>query len=290
MKKLVFVIFSVVLIAGCNNTGKKLVMLQAERDSLLTVMAEQDSAKAVMDSYMETIALTLDSIKMQEGILTLRVDPETGRKYSSREIRENLEKLQEIIHRQRERITELELQVLDSPDSTRHYREVITYLREQISEKESQISQLQQMLRERDARLREMGRKVDHLTSETERLTAENSLQAETIGMQHEIMTVQDNAANTGYVLIASRKDLRNKNILAHGKINYSNLDTSDFSEVDMREFREITIMSGKAKILSAMPATSYSLSKTDKQTSQLVISDPGTFWSVSSYLIIQTD
>lgn len=279
--------FTIIMISllgwSCNNneTERQIENLQAERDSLLSIVTSQDSARVVLDSYMEAIASSIDSIKQQEGILTLSVNPETGKKYSRKEIQQNLMLLQNIIHRQKDRIAELESRIRHSPDSSTYYHIVISQLHQQIEEKESQIVKLQQEVKKRDVQIHQMGEQITSLNEV-------NQHQTETIQMQEQVLKVQDSAANTAFVLIASKKELRSKGILTFGKVNYNNLKQEDFTAVDMREFTEVTISSGRVKILTPVSSDAYSLTKIDKSTTCLTITNPGVFWSVSSYLIIQ--
>ena len=124
-------------------------------------------------------------------------------------------------------------------------------------------------------------------------LSAHAREQAETIALQTDILNDQNEQLNIGYLFIGSRKELQNagilsKNIFNGSKIMTSNLNFSKFAQIDIREFSEIVCQSKHPKVLSSHPAHSYSIDKSGDGNSTLTIKDPGAFWSLSNYLIIQ--
>ena len=72
-------------------------------------------------------------------------------------------------------------------------------------------------------------------------------------------------------------------------KLDISTIDKIRFKTIDIRVTTEISLNSGNPKILTQMPDDSYSIEKKGK-TSTLRIINPDKFWSISKYLIIQTD
>ena len=62
------------------------------------------------------------------------------------------------------------------------------------------------------------------------------------------------------------------------------------FSSVDIRLFREVTVNSSSPKILTSMPESSYNWVKLGDGIMLLKIKDPSLFWSLSNFLIIQTN
>lgn len=96
---------------------------------------------------------------------------------------------------------------------------------------------------------------------------------------------------NNGYVLIGSKDDLRRKGILKNGRvISDAALDRSKFFQVDIRKWHEISFRAKKPRILTNMPASSYSLTTSGDGNFTLSITDPSDFWRISNYLIIQTN
>ena len=283
----------VLLVSCVSSTSKKeFAALQAERDSLLVLTHEQDSVKSVMDSYVETIALALDSIKFQEQILTIRVD-ENGKPLRRDEVKENLELLADVIRRQREKIEEMEARLLSQGvDSTSNYRSIISHLYEELDRKNAQIDEMQIELDRRAAEVRRLNKRVVNLENDVASIADHAKAQAEIIEMQTEILEAQNKQLNIGYIKIGNRKELQNAGIIKSGlfagsKLNDKGVDTDLLDEIDLRDFTRISLSSKKPKLLTSHPVSSYSMEK-DGDMTTLVIINPAVFWSMSNCLIIQ--
>lgn len=288
------VILLCLFLASCGQSAREqqLEALRAERDSLIVVTQQQDSVKAVFDTYVETIAMSLDSIRTQEQILTLNVD-ENGRRLRKSEIKSNLELLGEVIKRQRERIEEMEALLLQrGVDSTSYYRTLISHLYEEIDAKKMQVEALQRELSRKNAEVSRLNKRVDMLEEDVASISEQAEEQASLIERQTEIMEAQDQMLNVGYVKIGTKKELQNagiikSNIFSGGKLNPAGVDKSLLDEVDIRHMDEVTLMSKKPKLLTSHPASSYRIDYAPDM-SVLVILDHNAFWSASNFLIIQ--
>ena len=72
-------------------------------------------------------------------------------------------------------------------------------------------------------------------------------------------------------------------------KVKYENIDLSQFEQVD-RSFNNISLPK-KVKILTPVPSDSYEMVDDTKTGGKmLVVTDSIKFWSLSKFLIIQTD
>ena len=280
---------------SCENKKQQqeIAELKTRCDSLQVLTQMQDSSRVAIESYVETIALTLDSIKIQEQLLTIKVD-ENGRPLKKQEIKKNLDLLADVIKRQRERIEFLEAQLLHKGiDSTSHYRTLISHLYDVIDKKDAQIKQMELDLAKKDRIITSLNTRVTNLESDVDAISTHAKEQAETIAIQTEIMNAQNDQLNIGYLFIGTRKDLTRAGVLTKGlftggKLNASGLDLSRFEQIDIREIHDVTCNSLHPKLLSTHPASSYEFIKNHNKTSTLVIKDPGAFWSLSNFLIIQ--
>lgn len=299
MKK--YILLSVIAVfctfTACDNRGKdkEIERLAAERDSLITITQKQDSVQLMMDNYIETLASTMDSIRVQEKILTLKTD-ENGRPLKRQQIRENLLLLSEVIHRQRQRIEELEAKLIGrGQDSTSNYRTVISHLYEEIDAKNAEIARMEKELNQKNVMISQLNSRVSSLEQDVETISSRAREQEQMLSEQAEILTVQNNQINTGYVKIATRKTLMNEGFLKKGLFSGGGLETdglnmASFDVVDIREFHEVKLSSARPKLLTAHPTSSYSIKKDTESnnSSYLVITDPAAFWSISNYLVVQ--
>ena len=62
------------------------------------------------------------------------------------------------------------------------------------------------------------------------------------------------------------------------------------FTKEDLRTFKQVSLESKKAKLLTTHPEGSYTFEKNDKDLLTLVITNPTEFWSLSKYLVIKVD
>ena len=101
----------------------------------------------------------------------------------------------------------------------------------------------------------------------------------------------QDKELNNGYVIIDTKAELKRKGIARRKKvINEGLLDKSKFTQVDIRNTTILTFNAKKPRILTNMPQSSYTMTKNGDGTYTLNITDPTRFWSISRYLVIQTN
>ena len=285
------------LLVSCNNSSqqKEIERLSAKLDSLQTVTQQQDSVQMAIDHYMETLATTLDSIRVQENILTVRVD-ENGKPLKRQQIKENLQLLSDVIQRQRERIEELEAQMGNEGKSIAYYKTLVAHMRQELDEKDAEIARMQQELSQKDVTIARLNTRVNSLEQDVEDMSNRAREQEVALSQQAEALVAQSNMLNTGYVKIATKKELKKagflkKGVFSGGQLNTDGLDISSFMQVDIRNFQEIALSSYKPKILTAHPSSSYVLEfdkESDDDITYLVIKDPASFWSLSNFLVIQ--
>lgn len=281
---------------SCGNYKKEIARLQTQKDSLLIVTHEQDSAKAVVDEYLETIASTLDSIRVQERILTIKTD-DNGRALSKKQIRENLQLLSEVIQRQRARIEELENGMAGRGiDASSHYRSLISHLYEEIDSKNAEIERMERELINSRAEIGNLKKRVSSLEDDVESISQQSEGQRKTIAEQEQVLTAQAQKINTAYIKIGKKKDLKNAGLLKVGlftgsQIDAGAVDLSLFTPIDIREFKEIMLSSYKPKLLTNHPSGSYKMEldkDSDEDITYLTILDAKAFWSLSKFLVIQ--
>ena len=83
-------------------------------------------------------------------------------------------------------------------------------------------------------------------------------------------------------------KELKEQNIIDGGKVLSSNFNKNYFTKIDIRKDKEIKLYSKSAKLLTAHPASSYTLTRDANKQYVLRITNPQIFWSTSKYLVIQ--
>lgn len=279
------------VLVGCQ-TRRRLSEVTYQRDSLLALTQQQDSVRESIDAYIGTLVETLDSIKSQEKILTVQ-RREDGRAMKKDEIRNNLELFSRIIHRQRDRIQDLESELATyGLDSTSNYRMLISHLYQQIDEKNAQIVQLKKDLEAKDVTITHLSGKVVSLEKDVQDISEQVTAHEVTIAEQTEILQEQSDMLNKAYIKVGTRKELQAAGLIGNlfqgGKLMVSSLDLSKFLEIDIREFEEMQLSSKHPRLISSHPSNSYEIERQQDGESILRIIDPSSFWGVSNVLVIQ--
>lgn len=287
MKKLsiILTVACVGILASCTSfgPGKRVKM---ERDSLLVAAHQRDSV-------LEVLATSLDSIRIQEGILTVRKD-ENGKPLKRDQIRQNLKTLSDLIQRQKERIEELESKLTDSDKTTAYYKTLVAQLRKDIAAKDEEIVRMARELNQKNETIAQLNTEVSTLKNDVEDLSSKSREQEKKIDEQAKTIQQQTVKMNTAYVMIGTKKELKKAGLLKNlsgGKLDPEGIDLSLFKQMDLRKVQEFKIDSYKPKILTTHPKSSYELSvdeDSDDDVSYLKIKDPSSFWSMSNFLIIQ--
>lgn len=277
------------MISGCGNSGREVIKLVEERDSLRLVNSKQTEMLNNYYKTIETLNETLDSIAYQEKMLFINDNVEIP--VTKEDIRHNLMRFEALLKNQSEKILQLEKQLSETNEANEKSLNLIAHLKVQINEKNLEIAQLNDELKKKNVDIARLKEQI-----ESQRLTI--NTQTETINelnkrtkIQDEALARQDAILNNGYVLIGSKDDLKRKGILKDGKIVAdAALDRSKFAVVDIRNWREISFTAKRPRILTNMPSSSYEITTTGNRDFTLTVVNPSDFWRISTYLVIQTD
>lgn len=287
MKSFSRLFICVMLVAVVSSCGhrQRIASLEAQRDTLMADKAKQTAEMKDLQSYLDTIASTLDSIARLEGMLFLP-DPENpGRTLTRKDIDKRLKAFHELIGRQREKIQRLEASLDASNANVKQLKSVIAYLNTQIEEKDAEIEKMRAELKTSNAKVTKLNEKVSMLESDVAALNESyDELQQEARQQQENF----DAALSQVHYLVADKKLLTSMGLLKNGKIKTENLDLDLFTAVDARTFTSLTILGDRPKVLTSMPASAYELQQNADGTSVLVINDTDAFWKASKVLIVQ--
>lgn len=270
------------LLTACGGNGSKTEQNDSAKDSLAAENAQ-------LNSFIDVIAASMDSITISEGYI-FKGNAEGTPTPSREQIKQRLALLEDLLKRQKERIAELEKSMGDAQDErTKKLRGIIKALNMQIEEKDAMIAELRTELDNKNVNIANLKQHVSELNSNIEGLSQKAQ-------EQEAALTEQTNIINEGYVKVGTKKELKNAGLLSGSglfskkKLNVANLDASLFQKIDMRQFESIRINGKNPKVLTHMPATSYTIENNGDGTSTLRIIDPAAFWSVSSFLVIQSN
>ena len=284
VKKLL--IFSVLFFAACTGNQQEKAQLEERIDSLQKENSRKDKDINDMTTYLSLLADGLDSIAKQENILFYTNKGREGTIIDKDQLRKNLDMFEETLNQQRQRIAQLADSLKARGENLSNLSRLVTHLNQQLDEKNNQIQKLRSELQKKNVNISQLQKKVTALTEDNTQLNQRVETQVQALNAQTEMM-------NEGFVKIGTKKALSDLGIISGGfmkkkKVNLNAIQQDQFMRVDIRYFKEIPLNSGNPKVLTQMPASSYTITKTSKNQSVLSILDPTAFWSISNYLIIQ--
>lgn len=276
------------ILCSCNGNSGDLMRLVAERDSLKAMAEKQEMELKNNKAAIQAINSAIDSIAVHEGLLFTSSSNETP--VTKDDALRNIERFQSVIDQQRQKIAALQAQLAGNPKDE-NLQGIVEYLNQQLSEKNAQIANLKQELSKKDvdiSRLKKMVEsqrlKIDEQSDAIAQLDKKNKAQTTAL-------TNQDKYINTCYVLIGTKDDLKRKGIIRGTKLLADGaLDKSKFARVDIRNFKEISFEAKRPRILTNIPTSAYTLTTSGKNQFTLHITNVTAFWSISNFLIIQTN
>ena len=280
MKKLFFMVCcAALLMTGCKD-GKNAPGLASvqQTDSLNDVIAQKDSEINEMMGTLNDIEEGFRLINEAENRVALLKNGEGTNKKQN--LKENIQFIAERMKQNRELIAKLQKQLESSTLKGGQLKKTIENLTTQLDEKDKQLLALREELDKKDIHISELDETIGNLNTNVNNLTADNQQKAETISSQ-------DKQLNTAWYVFGTKKELKGQRILEGGKVMNGNFNKNYFTKVDIRNTTEIKLYSKSAKLLTAHPASSYSLVRDASQQYVLRISNPQIFWSTSKYLVI---
>lgn len=286
MKHLTYLALAIMAVCLYACGSKSEADLNAEVDSLQVALQQRDADYQQLDEFLTIVSSGLDSISMQETELfnPSKESPTPNQSV----IKTQLETLKQTLKTQRERIAELEKQLKGSTGNAKKLESIIVALKAQVAEKESKITALQEELSDKDVT-------IEGLRTYMAQLNQQNAAQQEVIATQSQIMDAQTQQLNEAYIIMAPKSALKDAGLLKGGflkksKVDFNTIDKNLATTIDIRNTTTINIDSKNVKVLSQMPTDAYTIEQKDKKSSVLRITNPTRFWSVTRYLIIQTD
>ncbi len=280
MKKLFFMVCcAALLMTGCKDGKNAPEQASVQQtDSLNDVIAQKDSEINEMMGTLNDIEEGFRLINEAENRVALLKNGEGANKRQN--LKENIQFIAERMKQNRELIAKLQKQLDSSTLKGGQLKKTIENLTAQLTEKDKQLVALREELDKKDIHISELDETIGNLNTNVSNLSADNKQKAETIN-------AQDKQLNTAWYVFGTKKELKGQHILEGGKVMNGNFNKNYFTKVDIRNTTEIKLYSKSAKLLTAHPASSYSLTRDASKQYVLRITNPQIFWSTSKYLVV---
>lgn len=275
MKKVVLSMtaLSMLLLVSCQGYKDQIARLQFQNDSIAQVNARISSEFDELLQMMDEIEAGFLQVEQTEAGLS----QEDGER-----LKADIAQIVDILKENQAKIADLEKKYKSRGYTISQLRKTIDRLKAENEEKVAMITQLQQELAQRDAQIKELDASVASLNDKVSALSAESA-------EQQDVISAQDRVLNTVYYTVSKYKDLKANGVIIKGRALQGEVNNALFTEVDLRNLTSIPLNNVKrATILTAHPAGSYTLVKEGKRYTELAITNPAEFWSVSRYLVIR--
>jgi vacuolar-type H+-ATPase subunit I/STV1 len=291
MKKLLFVlVLPVMMLAtSCNQKNEEIAMLKAKNDSLISIGFVKDSTVIDFVNAFNDIQSNLDSIKMKEKVISKAVDGNSEIKTRSKDqINSDINLIYKMQQDNRNMVASLRSKLKKSGVYSVELEKMVETLSKQIEEKDVQIAQLKEDLAKVNIQVTDLTTKVVDLNANVDNLSTQNT-------ERQAVIDAKTAELNTAYYVVGTTSYLTDKKIitkeggfigLGKSKELATEMNKSNFTKVDITNFKGVSIMKDKMTILTSHPKTSYRLTGKNLSDS-LIITNAKEFWSLSKVLVM---
>lgn len=258
-------------------------LMDISRNELATAVSERDELLGLV----RDIAEQTEKIRQMEDILDMTRDPSAENATRRRRILGDIAKIQQTLQERRRQLALLEEQMKESSLYSDELQGTIDALRHQIDSRNREIEGLRAQLTDANARIGELNSAVDSLTGTVKAAMVEKDAADRTSARLADEL-------NQCYYVAATRQELKTHRIIETSFLRKTRLMKGDFDRRfftagDKRSLDSLNLYSRKASLLTNHPASSYRMVEHDGMMTLRII-DPGTFWSLTNYMVIQTD
>jgi len=271
---------AVVMATAMFSCGQNSKTGQTEADSL---RSELELKQKEMDELLSTINFVqdgFDQIDQMEGRIDMAMG-DAGTTSDRSRIESQMNFIITRMKENRDKIEQLNKMLRDSKNVSAQTKKTVEMLTRQLQEKEAALVEMQKELEAKNIKIAELDSAVTTLSSRVGDLESDNL-------NKDKVIDAQDKIVNRAWYVFGTKKELRAHKILDDGEVlQNQDFDKDYFTEIDIREFKELPLQSRRATIETSHPAGSYELTKDSKGYYVLKITDPVRFWEVSRYLVV---
>ena len=292
MKKILLSVAVMVsmMFTACNSKSGDVEKLRQENDSLVQLNAQTKADFDEMLQLMNDVEDGFKQIKEAENYLVVQSSATGEVDMTTRErLKSDMQLVAQTLKDNKEKLAKLQSQLKNSKYQSSQFQKTVERLNAEIESKTAMIVSLQEELAKRDVRIQELDNAVSELAGQVNTLSEETEKQKSTI-------SAQEKEINTVYYVFGTTKELKEQKIISGGglfkasEVMKGDFNKNYFTKEDLRTFKQVSLESKKAKLLTAHPEGSYTFEKNDKDLLTLVITNPTEFWSLSKYLVIKVD
>lgn len=273
-------------VASCTpatNNENNQSLMEISKQELATALEERDQ----LLSLVRDVAAGIEQIKQLEGLMDRQVaGPNESARQHTR-IMADIAKVRGNIEQRKAQLAALEHNLQESTINNKELTETINALRLQIDSQLEEIESLKRQLTSANEHIGSLNYTVDSLNLTVAAIADErDSARSASVRLDKEL--------NSCYYIVASKSELKKLNIIETGflrntKVMKREFDKSSFIPADKRELTSLVLGRGKVKLLTNHPEASYAITDEDG-VKTLRVNDAESFWSLTGYLVIQSD
>ncbi len=281
MKKYLILLMIPVLFACGRAAKKEAEAMKAKNDSLMSQTMQKDEAINEFIATVNDIQGTLDTIKMKENIINVSTDKTGELKLSAKDqIKSDITTIYAMMAKNKQQINDLTRRLKSSNLNVTELKKLVDRLTKDLNEKNAELEDLRDKLAKMNITIQVANLKLDTLTGVVK--SQGNELQA-----RQQTISQQETAINTAYYIMGTAKELKKNLVIGRGEKILPDFKRDLFTKVDIRQLKEISILSKKATVVSNHPTSSYKLVGDKKIINSLQILNSQAFWSNTKYLVI---
>lgn len=253
---------------------ENIAALKSEIEQLKLEGSLKDSAINESLLFFNEIKSNLEAINVKkEGLQRMSNNPEASN-FDKQWMLEEIKHINFLREENAKKVGQLQNQLKEKGVNISELSKLIATLQDDIAQRDSEIAQLQEILGQKDIAYSQLF----------------DAYQVKEFDLETAVYDL-----NKAYYVYGSEKELvengvleKKNGFLGMGKKVTMNKNMNDgyFTEIDLRNKKEITIIGDKPKMVSIHPIDSYSL-QVNGGSSKLVIKNPGEFWKITKYLVV---
>jgi len=265
---------------GCKDTKDKNVLVDEQT---------HDSIENLLIITLDEINHNLEMIREKQGLIVSGNNSEDINKKS--EILRNISLINALLEENKKKISELTKQSRQLGSDKSALARIAVQTKSRIEKQENEITSLKMQLALEEYKVADLYNQMDEMLVANEILLSEKNALIEANAQF-------DKDLNKAFFVYGTYDELRDKNIIEKkGILTIGQQNTlanaffknrSYFSEVDVREIKQIPILGKKPKLLTFHPDDSYEIVDANGEYSGINILDAQAFWSVSRFLVVQ--
>lgn len=280
MKKLLVISVLSLALISCVKDSQEYKSLQAQNDSLSKITQTKNKE---LDGYMKQIndiADNFDKVNAAQSIVAADASEHINASAAKR-IANNIQVMSAALQANRQKIAQLQKVISKSGRNSNELKRTLARLMNDLKVKTAAYDSLTQVIKTKDQRIFELNGEVGRLNDD--------------VRTKAGIISDQEDQLSSAYYVFGKKKELKAQNILSkNGFFSRTQVLQKDFNrnyfvKIDTRRVSSIPTYSKKAKIITSHPAKSYAIVD-ENGTKVIQIKDAAEFWSISKYLVIQTD